>query len=51
VLRAALGIWFLLIVASTLLTHQHHLIDAVAALVLAALLCGIQWGQAKEVRA
>ena len=49
-LRAALGVWFSAIVASTLLTHQHHLIDAVAALVLAALLCGIRWSQARKVR-
>jgi hypothetical protein len=33
-LRAALGSWLALIMASTVLTHQHHFIDIAAALVL-----------------
>jgi membrane-associated phospholipid phosphatase len=33
-LRAALAVWLLLIIASTLLTHQHHLVDIAAALLL-----------------
>jgi membrane-associated phospholipid phosphatase len=33
-LRVALGSWLALIMASTVLTHQHHLIDIAAALVL-----------------
>jgi len=37
-LRLALGAWLLAIIASTLLTHQHHLIDAGSALLLVALL-------------
>jgi len=37
-LRLALGTWLLAIIASTLLTHQHHLIDAVLALLVVALL-------------
>jgi membrane-associated phospholipid phosphatase len=35
-LRTALIAWLLLIIASTLLTHQHHLADILAALLLVA---------------
>lgn len=37
-LRAAFAVWLALIIASTLLTHQHHLADILAALVLVAAL-------------
>jgi membrane-associated phospholipid phosphatase len=37
-LRAVLAVWLLLIIASTLLTHQHHLADIFAALLLVAAL-------------
>jgi membrane-associated phospholipid phosphatase len=33
---ALLGIWLAIVVASTLLTHQHHLIDVVTGLLLGA---------------
>lgn len=33
-LQAALAAWLLLIIASTVLTHQHHLLDILAALLL-----------------
>ncbi|HVI87298.1 MAG TPA: phosphatase PAP2 family protein [Dongiaceae bacterium] len=33
-LKLALGVWFLSIMASTLLTHQHHLADIVAAFLI-----------------
>jgi membrane-associated phospholipid phosphatase len=38
-LRAMLTAWLALIMASTVLTHQHHLIDVAAALLLVALIC------------
>lgn len=46
--RALLGLWLVLVTASTVLTHQHHLIDAATGLALGA------WGarsalQAREV--
>lgn len=46
--RALLGLWLALVTASTVLTHQHHLIDAATGLALGA------WGarsalQAREV--
>mgnify|MGYP000872336783 CR=1 FL=1 len=37
-LRAAVTAWLLLLVASTLLVHQHHLLDAVSGLALASVL-------------
>lgn len=39
VLKGALGAWLALIMASTVLTHQHHLVDIGAALLLVALVC------------
>jgi membrane-associated phospholipid phosphatase len=38
VLKAVLAAWLVLIMASTVLTHQHHLIDVAAALLLVALI-------------
>jgi membrane-associated phospholipid phosphatase len=35
-LRAALALWLLLIMASTVLTHQHHLLDLAGGLLLTA---------------
>jgi membrane-associated phospholipid phosphatase len=38
-LKATLAAWLALIMASTVLTHQHHLIDIASALLLVALIC------------
>jgi hypothetical protein len=40
-LRAALATWLVMIIASTIFTHQHHLFDAASALLLVGLLCRI----------
>jgi len=40
-LRLPLAAWLVMIIASTILTHQHHLIDAVSALLLVGMLCRI----------
>jgi membrane-associated phospholipid phosphatase len=34
--RAFLGVWLVVVAASTVLTHQHHLVDVVAGLILGA---------------
>jgi membrane-associated phospholipid phosphatase len=38
-LKATLAAWLALIMASTVVTHQHHLIDIASALLLVALIC------------
>ena len=38
-LKATVAVWLALIAASTVLTHQHHLIDILSALLLVALIC------------
>ncbi|HYH46347.1 MAG TPA: phosphatase PAP2 family protein, partial [Thermoanaerobaculia bacterium] len=43
--RALLWLWALLIAASTVLIHQHHVLDAVAGWLLATLLSR-SWGRA-----
>jgi membrane-associated phospholipid phosphatase len=50
--RVALGAWFLLLAASTMLTHQHHLTDVVAGAALggAGYLCYSRWA-AKSAKA
>ncbi len=37
------AVWTLLIVASTVLVHQHYLADVAGGLVLAAIACGVGW--------
>ena len=41
--RAALRSWGLAIAASTVLTHQHHLLDAVAGYALGIAVAGLTW--------
>lgn len=46
--RTAWGFWLLAIMASTLLVHQHHLLDVVTGLMLAVAIC--RWIPATEGR-
>ncbi len=45
-LRVLLSAWLVLIVASTILVHQHHLLDVIAGVML-ALLMRFLWGKKK----
>lgn len=45
-LRAAWGVWLLAIMASTVLVHQHHLLDVASGLLLAVAIC--RWLPATE---